>query len=190
MVLHMIIGYEINPQNDNDSQMFPSDDSNWPRCPKCRYTINCDYISPLFKLGKQLYDISSTYDNAIIVSLKFKEFCVKNKYKGVEFRKLPNDPNFFKLEVKNIIEYDAKKNAKLEYYKYCDKCNNYASITHARPVFLKGIHKPLNDEFYATDVHFASGNEKSPIFIIGVETYKKMKKEKFKGIIFSKIEQD
>lgn len=184
----MIIGYDISCE-DNDSQMFPSGDPNWPRCSKCGYTTDFDYISPLFKLGKQLYDISSTYDNKTIVSLKFKEFCLRNKYRGVGFKELPNDPGFFKLEVNNMVKFDAEK-AKLRYYKYCDECHSYESVTPGIPIFLKGISKPLGDGFYATDVHFASGNEKGPLFIIGVETYEKMKKEKFRGIVFTKIEKN
>ncbi len=184
----MLIGYAIFAQKDNDSCMFLSSDPNWPRCSKCGYTRDFDYVSPLFKLNKKLHDISSTYDDKEIVTLRFKEFCVRNKYKGVVFKELPNDPGFFKLEVKNIIKFDTEK-TKLEHYKYCDKCHNYASITPAFPVFLKGINKPLDDGFYATDIHFASGNEKGPLFIIGIKTYEKMKKEKLKGIFFDKIEQ-
>jgi hypothetical protein len=185
----MIIGYAISPQHNNDSYMFLPSDANLPKCPKCGYVTNFDYISPLFKLNKRKYDVSDTYDLRFIVSLKFKEFCVKNNYKGIEFKKLPNDPGFFKLEVKNIIKFDTEK-VKLRYYKYCEKCHNYESITPGYPIFLKGINKKLADGFYATDVHFASANEKSPIFVIGIETYEKMKKEKFKGIFFSKVEQN
>lgn len=183
----VIIGYELDAQYDNDSYMFDPIDPNLPTCQKCGYVTNFDYISPLFKLNKQCYDISYTYDLRLIVSLKFKEFCARNHYKDIGFSGLPNDPNFFRLDVKNIINFDTKK-AKLQYYKYCDICHNYDSVTPAHPICLKDVNKPLEDGFYATDVHFASGNEKCPTIIIGVKTYEKMKKEKFKGIVFVKIE--
>jgi len=183
----MIIGYRMSIY-DNDSTMFLSSDPNWPRCPKCGYTTDFDYVSPLFKLNNHMYDISSTYDNKDIVSLKFKEFCDRNHYKRITFKKLPNDPAFFKIEVKNIVKFDTQK-AKLKYGEYCAECHNYESITPGLPIFLKGVSTPLGDGFYATDIYFASGNEKGPIVIIGVETYEKMKKEKFRGIVFTKVEK-
>jgi hypothetical protein len=182
----MIVGYNIGGEFNN-SYMFNSDDSNLPICKRCGYVTNFDYISSLFILNKKIYDISYTYDGRVIVSLKFKEFCLRNKYEGIEFKKLPNDPNYFLLSVYNIIKFDTDKR-KLNFENYCDECKRYESITPARPIILKNISNPIKGGVYATDIHFASGNEKRPLLIIGIDTYQKMKKEKFKGIYYFKIE--
>lgn len=183
----MIIGYNLGG-DFNGNHMFDLDDPNLPICKKCGYVTNLDYISPLFKLKKQIYDISYTYDGRVIVSLKFKEFCLRHNYKGLEFRNLPNDPFFFVFVINNIVNYDTERKV-LRFDKFCDECKRYKSITPGFPIFLKDAFKPLEDKFFATDVHFASGNEKSPLLIVGVDAYIKIKKEKFRGIYLFKIEQ-
>ena len=182
----MIIGYNIGGEF-NDSHMFDADDKNLPICKKCGYVTDYDYVDPNFNLKKEIYDISYTYDGRVIVSLKFKEFCLRNKYLGVEFHELEKNPNYFIFKVNNILKFDTKKR-KLNYENYCNICGNYESVTPASPILLQNVSSPLKDGFYATDLHFASGNEKSPLLIIGIETFKKIKKEKFKGIYLFKIE--
>jgi hypothetical protein len=182
----MIVGY-ILTGNDNGSCFFDKSDKSLPICKKCGYVTDFDYISPNIKLKVIKYDISSTYDNRTIVSNKFKIFCDDNKFTGVLFHELPKNPEFYKMTISNIIKVDTDK-SNLRYYKFCDECGNYESVTPAIPVYLKEVKVPLLDGFYATDIHFASGNEKCPLKIVGVNTYEIMRKQNFKGINFIKME--
>jgi hypothetical protein len=185
----MILGYIISGEF-NDCNMFSSKDDNLPICKKCGYVTDFEYISPMFKLKKKIYDISETYDSHTIVSNKFKEFCIRNNYKGLEFKELPNDKNYYSFFVRNILLFDIEK-AELKFDNYCDECKNYESVTPAIPMMIKGLTEPLKEDgIFATDIHFASGNEKSPCLIIGITTYEKMKKEKFKGMNYLKFDTE
>ena len=90
----MILGYIISGEF-NDSHFFDSDDKELPLCKKCGYVTDFEYISPIFKLKKRIYDISATYDGRTIVSNNFKKFCEDLNYKGLEFIELPNDKGFY-----------------------------------------------------------------------------------------------
>jgi len=182
----MVIGYLLGG-NDNDSYIFDTNDKSLPICHQCGYVTNFDYMSPSMQLRVKKYDISSTYDNRTIVSTRFKNYCLDNNYKGMVFRELPRNPGFYLMNINTIIEFDSDR-ANLIQYKYCEVCGNYESITPGIPVVLKDVDSPLADGFYATNIHFASGNEKGPLFIVGVATYDKLKSQKFKGMNFMKIE--
>lgn len=182
----MIIGYVLIGK-DNDSFMFDPDDKNLPICKACGYVIDYDYVSPSFEVNIKKYDMSYTYDGRCIVSQKFKDFCQKNNYSGIEFSSLPNNNSFFQLVVNNIVEVD-KERKKYEYDKYCSECNKYESITPGFPVILKDDVNPLKDGFYATDFLAGSCNGKTRLNIVAPETEKKLKKAKMKGLIFIKVE--
>jgi hypothetical protein len=182
----MIIAYTI-VGPDNDSYIFDPDDVNVPKCQKCGCVTDYDYISPNMVLNIKKFDISCTYDNRYIVSRKFKEFCEKNKYTNIDFFKLPHEINFFKLRVNNLISEDLEKK-KLRYEKYCDICQRYESVIPAYPIILKNNKEVLKEGFYASDIFIGNGNGKINTYFIGIETFTKMKKEKFKGIYFKKVE--
>lgn len=164
---------------DNDSHMTGSCEklfaelTDIPKCSKCGYRTDYRYTNKDFVLKRKTLDFSSTYDGITIVSLKFKEFCLRNGYNNLNFIKLPKSPNFFQFYVDgNYIEYNAglKEN-------YCDLCGQYESVC-VPMINLEKITEPLQDGFYQSDLWFASGNEKSPIIIIAPETYAKLKTEK------------
>ena len=47
---------------------------------------------------------------------------------------------------------------------------------------LDDIHEPLGDGFYQSDLWFASGNEKHPIYLVAPETITKLKAARLKGV--------
>ena len=181
----MIIAYDL-CADDNDSYMYELNNENPNLCKECGFIINLKYLNPNFRVKKRIFDISYTYDNRCIVSVKFKVFCKRLGYKGIDFLKLPNDKEYFYFSVNNIIKIDIERK-KIYYNNLCKTCGNYESITPATPIILKDIHSPLEDGFYWTDISFGSGNEKEPLTIVGVKTVEKMKKEKFKGAIYLPI---
>lgn len=183
----MIIGYELTGY-DNDSYMTGSCEKLFeipeiPKCKKCGYRLDYKFTNKSFKLKRKTLDISETYDGITIVSLKFKEFCIRNKYTNLTFIDLPNAPNFYQLYiVGNTLKYEA-----ILKEKFCEECQQYESVV-GPSLNKENITKPLNDGFYQSDLWFASGNEKSPTIIISSETLKKLKIEKIKGICSNKIE--
>lgn len=184
----MIIGYWISGY-DNDSYMtgccdrlFP-EAGNVPKCEKCGYRTDYRYTNLDFRLKRKTMDFSSTYDGITIVSLKFKEFCLRYGYDNLRFVELPESPGFFQFYVEgNIIEYDAGESERL-----CDACGLYESIV--QPIIkCNGTTEPLSDGFYQSNLWFGSGNEKSPLTIISPATKEKLAREKLKNICMNKIE--
>jgi hypothetical protein len=185
----MVIGYTIYG-HDNDSYMIdelaPVDALT---CTQCGFLKDQRgyFHNPFFKLKKKVFDFSSPYDTGKIVSLKFKEFCVRENYKGIQFKEFEREAGFFQLVVNNIVEFDAKR-AKTEFLDICPKCKNYQAVIGTVPPFLKKKPEELADGFYRTDLVFGSGNSKNPLTLIGPDTAKKLKREKMKGIVYVPIE--
>ncbi len=180
----MVIGYKLSG-TDNDSHMYINN-KGLSVCDYCGYKTDSEYVNANFTIKRNIYDFSYTYDGCCIVSLKFKEFCLRENYTNIQFKALPLEPLFFYFIVKIQLNFDVKKR-RTRFEKFCNICGNYESVIGANPVFLKNVNTPLEDMFYRTDQEFGSGNEKHPLIIVGVETYKKMKREKFKGLVAKEI---
>jgi hypothetical protein len=161
----MIIGYEIYGRA-NASQMtgsceklFP--DIKVPQCPVCSYRTDYRVTNPKFILKRKNYDFSFTYDGIIIVSIRFKDFCLSQGYKNFVFVPLPKYPRFFQFYVEgNTIEYKAHQKEN-----FCEYCLQYESVIGAA-MNLEKVDNALADGFYQSDLWFATGNEKSPIIVV------------------------
>lgn len=182
----MIIGYYLSA-NDNDSFFLEDEkDLHEPTCPKCGYLLDCvNYFNPFFKVKRKNYDLSYTYDQRAIVSLRFKEFCVREGYEGLSFKSFEREPCFFQPIITREVEVD-KERSKPRFENLCNLCGNFEGV-YFKGLFLKDISEELKDEFYRTDILFSWGNRKNPLIIIAPKTYEKLKREKFKGLIFQPI---
>jgi len=179
----MLIGYSIVGE-DNDTFMFDNA-TMYNKCSKCGIINDKTNTTFLNKLNKR-YDFSYTYDGCCIVSKKFKEFCYKNNYKGIKFKEISNAHDYFLFVVDNVLKFDVVK-SNIKFEKFCNVCKRYYSITPAYPIILNEKNKVLKDSFYRTDIEFGSGNEQSPVIIIGIETWRKLKKNMFSGLYAEKI---
>lgn len=181
----MVTSYCLYGQ-DNDSWMLddgkPSDGL---RCPKCGLLTDFNYSNPFYKLKKSTYDYSHPYDIGIIVSTKFKEFCVRENYSNIEFKELERSPGFFQFYAKRILKVDAQRSG-TTFSKYCDVCKNYEEVIGSNPLYLQTNSK-VDEGFYRTDLIFGSRNGKNPIIIIDPSLQQKLKREKLKGLVFRHI---
>jgi hypothetical protein len=165
-----IIGYNLDGQ-DNDTYMF-RDNSPLPKCEGCGYRLDFSPTNRKYVLKKCKDAISATYDGQTIISKAFKEFCELNEYLGIKFGAFENDPNHFHLTLTHIVKFDSIRR-KTRFEKLCPQCGNYESIVGATPVYLL-VDKSLEDGFYRSDLIFASGNEKHPLTLVGIETKAKL----------------
>jgi hypothetical protein len=154
-------------------------------CSKCSYLLNFDYYNPNFKIKRKVFDLSHCWDTGIIISLKFKEYLVRQKYSRLDFLNFNNDNLFYQLFLKNEVELDPIKRD-VRFINKCLVCNNYDEVIGATPCFLKN-EMPLEDGLFKSNLYFGSGNRKEPIILVGTETKEKMKKEKLKGLTFEPI---
>ncbi len=156
-------------------------------CPDCGSVIDRDYTPRTLGRVKPIYDVSSTYDNHRIVSLKFKEFCERVRIKNLDFVKVTESPLLYDLRPRLVLQFDATRR-KTRVENYCRTCDQYEAVAGATPVFLTGITSPIEEGIYRTDIEFGSGREKNPLKIIGVKTQERMQLEKFKGAEYRAVE--
>lgn len=177
-----LVAYELSG-SDNDSYMF-SDADTIEKCDSCKFRIDFLKYNPNYFEKKLVSDLSATYDGFCVVSQKFRDFCLRKKYENLDFERFSNDKFHFNLKINNVVDFDfERRNTRFE--KKCAKCGNYESVIGANPVHLN-ISKPILSGIYRTDVFFASGNEKHPLIIVGLETKDEMTKERLVGLQFSK----
>lgn len=180
----MIIGYSISGP-DNDSYLFQD---GWGKtvCEVLDFIENReDYISDSFRVKRANYNLSYTYDGALIVSQKFRDFCLRNSYDGLKFYQLKKQDNLYLMKSENIVKFDSTRR-KTVFEDYQETCGRYNAVAGATPVCLLSKDEP-EDGFYRTDIEFGGGYEMAPLIVIGKLTYEKMKLEKFKDIDFSPI---
>jgi len=187
----MLIGYTLSAY-DNDSYMCSSCDrvlDDMPGlsvCSTCSWRTDFAYTNPAFKIKRKKYDISYTYDGALIASERFRDICHANGYDGLEFRDLPKSSGWFHLHVHAVREFDAVRR-RTRFENLCDTCGFYESVVGATPSFLVDS-SPLLDGFCRSDLLFASRNEKHPLIFVGVDTLNTLKESGITGLCPDKIE--
>jgi hypothetical protein len=182
----MIIGYRIVGIGSDDHGIF----ENFNETEEDEYSnvYDLNYIDPKFKLRARFrkYDYVVTYDGYDLVSEKFKNFCEKNQYTGLEFVILPNTLGYYWLKANVILELDLTQMDCL-FEQYSEKYKTYWGVYRPNPLYFK---KPeeLKDGFYRTDICFGDAYSKHPILIIGLETKLKIITEGLKGVYYEDIE--
>jgi hypothetical protein len=179
-----VLGFSISGP-DNDSYMNP-DQYEVNICNCLDFVKNRQFhLNPNFKLTKKAYDISYTYDSYLIVSDRFKQFCIENKYFGLSFFEIPNYKAKFLMLVTNIVKFDTDRRG-TNFIEFNSDCKEYSEVVGATPVCLKD-NSVLTDGFYRTDIEFGRKYAKAPIIIAGSDTGVKLKAQKFKGLTLEKI---
>jgi ribosomal protein S14 len=181
----MVVGFAITGP-DNDSYMFRSF-RGLERCDRCGQIVKGNKPTNRELEIKVLdFDFSYTYDGCIIVSKRFMDFCVAEEYQNLCFTRLNRHPTFFHFEVSSIIRFDAETR-KTRFENECAACGQYESIVGAHPVFLMDLTTPLSDGFFRTDLCFGSGDEKTPVILVGIETHDRLISEDFNGLEFMPV---
>lgn len=181
----MLLGYMLSGP-DNDYTMF--EDIKLDECARYKdvYTINM--INPELQFKNIKYSYSFTYDGFPIVDEKFKMFCERERYSGIEFVKLGGSGQYYWLKLQKVLEFDAEA-SRTRFIGYNDKCQGYEEIVGFDPIYLKQK-EPLPDGFFRTDLCFGSYAGKSPLDLVGVETKRKMEDAGFKKIDFLKVQDE
>ncbi|MDR3707838.1 MAG: hypothetical protein P4L33_06040 [Capsulimonadaceae bacterium] len=191
-----IVGHRIS-YDFNDTDMWKNDDPRLPKCPRCGirtefFATNPDYkpkkrykpdYAPELAINEKT-SLSATYDGQTIASRAFRDWCAKQGYSGLEFRELPVDPSHFHFLVNNVVPFDPET-AHSRFENYCPECKNFNAV--AVGFYILKVSSPLSDGIYRTDMLFAGGKEKHPLFIVGAETKAKMLAAKMKGLDFDPV---
>ena len=176
-----LLGYTLCGSN-NGYNMFKN--ITLDECSKYSNIYAINRIDPAFKFKKRK-NYSTTYDGFTIVSERFKQFCIDEKYTGLEFIKLPSSLGFYWFKIENVIEYDSEAR-KTRFIGYNKSCDGYEEIIGANPACLKN-NIILNDSFFRSNIFFSSDANKRPLEMVGESTMQKLKAAGFKEIFFEKI---
>ena len=151
-----------------------------PYCQFCGYKTDPFFINPNYRLTRTAYDLSSTYDNYTIASLKFKEACIRLELQGIEFLPLPADPIHFVVKATSVIAFDSvARNTRFE--RFCEHCGLFGDVVGAHPAVLKSA---LSTSFARADIFFGSGNARNQLLIASPAAKALLSKEKLKGLLF------
>lgn len=155
-------------------------------CSDCGSCVDRSFLPARLKPRRKSYEVSCTYDNRMIVSNRFREFCLQHDIEGAEFTPVNGIGSFYLLESNRQVKFDWERR-KTRFENLCAVCGRYESIVGAYPAFLKDINQPLLHGFYCSDLEFGSGREKTPILFVGTETKKLIEEAHFKRPEFEEV---
>lgn len=181
----MIVAYRLSPE-ENASYMYLG--APGPRrCPACGSVLDRNFVNQAFKLKRKVFDFSYTYDGCCIVSLRFREACERLGLDGLTFLEIDAEPKWFRLIVEKVLAFDtARRRTRFE--NQCAMCGKFESVAGASPAILKGVMSPVLEGIYRTDIEFGTKDEQHPLLIAGIDTARKLRKEKLTGLLFKPIE--
>src|SRR5262249_44975505 len=129
------LGYSLSAL-DNRTHMFYYDElPDHKKCSACGYRLNFFSYNPDYELKRCRADYSATYDGYFIVTKLFKDFCLKQKYKGLVFGEFSKDKSHYNFGVRRVVKFDSRRrDTTFEWL--CKACGNYESVVGATPGYL------------------------------------------------------
>ncbi len=178
----VVVGYTMFGP-DNDTHMFKGDTkAGFRKCEKCGYRVAPIVTNPAYVPRKTRHDLTSTYDGQWIVTEAFKSLCEREGYPGLDFLPFENDARHFHLVPRRQVKFDSARR-KTRFERLCKTCNRYESVVGATPAYLRR-RGPLPAGVFRSDLAFASGDEKSPLLLVGEGTRDKIVAARLEGIVF------
>lgn len=200
----MIVAFELSP-HDNDTYMLGEETYRPPRsmgyhdwrfgkdgvahpatCATCGRKTDSEFVDPKYKAKRRRWDVGGTYDGYVVVSKRFREFCRKQRWKGMSFLPIPGDTDFFVLRLSNVLTFDSKRR-KTRFEDPCPTCGEFYNVIGANPVYLCGVTQPIEEGFFRSDLEFASGPEQHPLILVGIGTADKLRKQKFQKLDLKEV---
>lgn len=182
----MIIAYLMTAP-DGDGDFFASA-PNSTFCSECGSATDQNYFPTDLRLSRTSFEVSSTYDNRLIVSRRFKEFCEAHAIDGVDLKLVNKSKQLYYLQSDRKVQFDSARSG-TRFLDRCQSCEQYQSVVGLTPPFLTGAHQSLDSGFYHTDLHFGSGREKAAAVIVGPETKQLIEAASFKRPEFIAVMQ-
>jgi hypothetical protein len=156
------------------------------RCPRCSVLLDkwgADLSS--VKLPARIRgDLSQTYDGASVASPRFRATYEAAGLDGLEFRPLSN--GYFWVIANNSVRVDVPATG-TEFSDKCLECGRFESVIGATPTFLCAGESVDAMSIARTDLEFASGNEKTPLFVCGAGVAKVLRESGLRGFVLEPL---
>jgi hypothetical protein len=147
-------------------------------CPECRRVVR--RYRPKFITLKEYFDFCYTYDGRVIVSDRFRRFCVRHKVPGCAFVRVGKKRRLYWLRAVRQIPYPRDKRA-IWHEPACRTCDH--RMTYLKPpVALASRRRPLARGFWRTDLEFGHTVVAHPIMFVDIETAEKLRRAGMKGL--------
>jgi hypothetical protein len=154
-------------------------------CPACDQRIDYYAVNPNYKPPRSYNDLCRCYDGDFLVSPPLREFLESLNLAGVYFQDIPKSRRYFVSKCTNILQLIPPPTLQLE--DYCKHCRQYKSVWGIKTIddpvklWFKDVVCPIREGIYLTDLRAGYGPLFGPLLLFGVETWGKIKAQKFKG---------
>lgn len=174
-------------KNCNEGLFFGGGELSEILCAKCGTCADYRYAPARIEVHpSRKYDVSYTHDLRKLFSERFVSFCRDVLHAGEDFKMVKSDSmDFFYMYPSRVLEFDVERR-KTRFENPCDVCGGYESIVGARPAFLRSKDL-IGPGFFRSDIAFASGKSKFPLFFVSTEWKKLLEGQKFRGIEFEEV---
>ena len=177
------IGFEI---TGADAGWYYADDERpGIACLNCQSVTNHDFVSRAAEV-KRGRDFAFTYDGHLLVSDRFRRFCLDSGYGDVVFEAATAKGDYFDLRPTRVLNVDVIR-SKCRFTAACTSCGQFVGIHSGVGTIFKDVATPLVDGFYRTDIYWAHAWNKAPEFIVAPETRRKIKAAGFRGLVYFAI---
>ena len=153
-------------------------------CPDCYSPLDHETISTRVEVRGRS-DVFNA-DGHLIVTERFRDFCLRNGYDDVEFPCVDRKRPLFELRPTRILDVDVERSKPI-FCEFCMRCGNFECYLYGQGLYLQDVNEPLPDGFYRTDLIVGCRSGKHPIIIVAPETRKKIIAEKFTRLYISSL---
>ena len=158
-------------------------------CPRCGDVVDHNYAPRDLGVKSLHFDMAATRDGHSIASQKFRDFCARTGIPNLDLIRVNAAPPLYDLRPRAIITYDVDCKPPV-FENRCILCGSYESIVGPSYSSIKGVDFPIRKGIYRTDLVFASGREKHPFYVVGLDTAELMKKESLRGVLLTEIRKE
>ena len=164
------------------TDMSGRDRSSVRRCEACKGLLDKWHIPLLgLRIRQRKRDLSMTYDGVIVASTAFVNVCEMAGMEGIRFHRLPDDPDFFRVDTCRSVLFDAERRA-TRFLGHCGICGQYDEIIGANPVLLREGEQIADAEVVRTDLEFGSDDGKAPLLICSDVAKRSLASHTLKGV--------
>jgi hypothetical protein len=155
-------------------------------CKNCKSINSPYYFDKRMSLENKKLDFSSTYEGAIIVSERFKSYCIEKLVNNVLFLPLEEVSGFFYFYVLGkYVQLDQEK-SDIKMKEICIECGYNKEVYGGLKIFLKNSSE-LAQGFHLTDIFWRSHYVFTQNIVVDLQTKKDLKDQKFKGLLFENV---